>query len=126
MGKLNCKTKNAICIGDLKHYITIQKRALKSPLDVDFEELLTTVASVWAGVKVVGTPSIFDKTNIEEGITHKFYIRYRTDVDINNWILYDNIRYKITLAPKDIYFNKKYLELSCIFKGSASVKSSEW
>lgn len=111
--------------GDLKHPITIQSRALIPPSDVDFTEKYTDIATVWASVKINNNQEIFSKTNIDESITHFFYIRYLDDITIDNWILFDDNRYNI-VAVKDIDFEKKFLELSTIFKGDISEESSKW
>ena len=99
MGQLNCKTKK-ICIGDLKYRITIQLRDIKAPSNIDFSEEYTDIATVWSYVKVISDYFRFDKTNLNDGATHIFYIRYRTDIDINNWILYKAQRYKIKYKTK--------------------------
>jgi SPP1 family predicted phage head-tail adaptor len=125
----SCKTNNFLCIGDLDKYITLQKRELKPPRNTDFDEvmLFTNIAEVWSAVKTVSSKFPFDSAeiNIDESITHKFYIRYREDILINYGILFDNKRYKI-LSIKDIDFEKKWLELNCNFKGSASEEAAKW
>ena len=124
MGRINCKTKK-ICIGDLKYRITLQQRSIKSAIDVDFSENYTDIASVWAHVEINNPKFIFNDINIDESVTHKFYIRYRSDIDINTWIFYDNIRYNIiSIKPTD--FDKKYLVLNCNIKGDSNKEASKW
>lgn len=125
MGGLKCKTNNFLCVGDLQFYITIQTRILTSPTDIDIIETYTKLADVWASVTTKAITAPMSKTNTNEDITHFFYIRYRTDITIDNWILLDNKRYKI-VAVKDIDFFKNFLEMRCIFKGDISEDSSKW
>lgn len=124
MGQQNCKSKK-ICIGDLRYLIKLQERALRPPTDVDFREVYTDIADIWASVEIASPKFPFDQINTDEGITHLFFIRYRNDVDLNNWILYDNKRYKI-LQIRNVNFENKYLELRCNFKGVVSKEGSKW
>lgn len=118
-----------VCIGSLKYNILIQKRSITSPANVDFGEEYTNVANVWAAVKsssqIGGNQFVFSKTNIQENITHLFTIRFRSDVDINNWILYREQRYNI-VSIKELDFDQRFLQLNCNLKGDSSQESSKW
>jgi len=128
MARLNCKSKQ-ICIGNLSYRIELQKRDLTPPADIDFKEQYTKIADVWAHVEIAkfvnSALRIFDKTNIDQNYSHSFFIRYRDDVDINNWILYDEQRYKI-ISVTTTDFDKNFLELRCNLRGSSTQESSKW
>jgi len=121
----NYSKKLNIRVGDLKHYITLQRRVLEVPINVDFRETYNNIANVWASVVTNNDYLKFNDININEEVTHIFYIRNIDGIDIDVWILYDNQRYKI-ISIRDIDFEKKFLELKCNLKGIVSKESSKW
>jgi len=123
--------KLVIRSGDLKHYILIQERTLKSPISdsVDFTNDFVDKGYAWASVKIANKIDQFAKVNIAEDITHIFYIRYETfdtlEINVGDGVLFSSIRYRI-MSLSDIDFEKNFLALNCILKGDSSKESSKW
>lgn len=93
------REKKRICTGSLKTRIIISLRSIKAPSfnNVDFDEEFNDIRTVWAYCETVSGLTEFDDSNIEEIVTHIFYIRYIPSININtvNWIEHRNKRYKI-------------------------------
>ena len=82
-------------IGTMRHRVTIQTREDVEYGDYSQDSTRATVATVWAQVtNVTGTAQV-DSRNAGEGVTHKFIIRFRSDVSNQNELLYDGKRYSI-------------------------------
>jgi len=81
-----------VCIGQLNEQITLQDREIVSPVadGVAFGEDFTGDNVVWALVETVRGETIFDATNVERDISHKFYIRYITGITSETWIEYND------------------------------------
>lgn len=94
------RTITKVCTGSLNKRIKIYTRALTPPVNpyedaVDYTEEFTLVASLWAMLKVNRGVTYFDGVNTASVTTSDFYIRYRTDITAENWIIYNNNRYDI-------------------------------
>lgn len=114
------RTNEIICSGSLNRLITIQVRELKPPTgdSVDYGEEFTTERNVWAMVEIVANETFFDHTNTERIITHNFYIRYISDVEITseNWIKYNNQYYDI-VDVKNMGYNDRFMQLRTNIRG---------
>ena len=82
-------------IGQMRKRIIIQSRVDTEYGEYSTEETRATVATVWAQVSNVTGVQQVDSRNASEAITHRFTIRFRTDVTKQNEILYDGKRYSI-------------------------------
>lgn len=101
--------------GDLNRRITLQSR--DEGEDEAGGPLLTwtTLATVWCSVRTpTGMGSIRNHAN-QDGIavelnTYSFRIRYRTDVDAANRIVFDGQNYDVKLIKHD-HANKEWTDL---------------
>lgn len=118
------RTNEVICSGSLNRLITIQVRDLKAPIgdSVDYGEEFTTLKNVWAMIETVANETFFDNTNTERIITHNFYIRYISDVEITseNWIKYNSQYYDI-VDVKNIDYNDRFMQLRANKRGQDSL-----
>lgn len=126
---MSCKrinlTKKKICIGNLKHSITLLVRSITAPDDFDYDMNFTTLANVWAGIetKQKGV-EIFNDVNISIGVaTHFFYIRYRDDVTAQNFIEYNSKKFRI-LEVTNIDETNDYMLLSCAERGDSTTQAA--
>lgn len=119
--------KRSISPGDLRHKITIQKRAISPPSGsgVDYSSTFTDLATVSAAIESITPKQQFGDININENVTHKFYIRFMSGIDLNCWVLHENKRYPIVDIKNWNHLNQ-WLELQCNEKGSADKEASQW
>lgn len=89
--------KKAVCIGDMREKIQVQIRSITAPTTdgVDYGESFISLKTVWALVETTRGETIFDGTNVERDVTHRFYIRYLPDVTFEDWIIYKGNYYDI-------------------------------
>jgi len=80
-------------VGSMNSRITINARQIQAPnyTDVNFNEVFTKKLDCWAMIETVNGKTIFDSTNTERILTHKFHIRNVPNVVITaeDWIAYN-------------------------------------
>ena len=102
-------------IGELKHRITIQKRAEKKPLE---DTTYTDFKTVWAKVSNLYGKEFIEAQKVEANISKKLIIRYIKDLDMSinpnackDFIInYKGISYNI-LYIDNIKEQNKFMEL---------------
>lgn len=89
--------RRQLCVGDLDRKIMIQSRAIVAPVGdlVDYSESFVTTIEVWALVQTTRGSQLFDGVEISNPFTHMFYIMFLADLTFENWILFEDIKYKI-------------------------------
>jgi SPP1 family predicted phage head-tail adaptor len=115
--------RRGVCAGDLDKRIVLQNRTLNPPVfgDPDFTESFTAANTRWAGVETVAGKTFFDSVNqVDQTITHYWYIRYDATVTSQTWILYDSRRFDI-LATEDLDERHEFMRLICVDKGVSQV-----
>ncbi len=115
--------KRQICVGDLRQKIILQTRSLTAPTDADFTEGFVTLGSPFAAIKTLIGTTIFDGVDTDVNATHDFFIRYRSDVTAETWILWDNRRFDI-LRVENFEGRKTFLRLRCTESGDAAKNMS--
>lgn len=117
-----------ICSGDLNKQISIQTRKLVEPSnfddDVDYSEEFTVFQYFWAMIETVNGEAIFDESNTKINVTHKFYIRYVSDITFENWVVYSGNRFRI-LDVENINEQNEFLILKCNKRGSVALPVNE-
>lgn len=117
------KKPSLVCIGDLSSSIILQNRAISTPVGdgVDYGETFTTNTTAWARIDTVSGETIFDDTNTERDVTHRFYIRYIDGITSETWIEYDSIKFDI-LDVENLNEEGRFLRLRAAKRG---VKTSD-
>lgn len=127
MGKLVIKRRPSKVpqIGDMRTRISIFQREMLPPVfeSTSFTQSLTLIATVWSQVETVGGTVIFDDTNLKSGTTHKFTIRFRSDVNTANIIQFDGDSYKI-LEADNSNLRKRFLFLFCALLGDETFEEN--
>lgn len=112
--------------GDLKHRITIQDDNIGAPkTGVDASITFTDIATVYAAMETVNPKHPFDGINIDEAITHRFYVRHIDSIQEGNFVLHRETRYRITQIV-NIDGLQEWLRLDCNLKGDSSKEASKW
>lgn len=140
---LNCQTgrlKN--CIGNFNKYIQIVRRKITAPdyandSDVEIDELFDNIVHVWANIKTMKGPEVFDEVAITQDINYKFTTMWLGEVIVNGdfnagkrrldkdcWILYNNNRYKI-MSVENIDEENKYICMRASLTGSVNKPASK-
>lgn len=112
--------RRKVCIGDLRHRITIHTRDITAPDfgGVDFGETYEPLDNVWAAIETTNGKVRFNGVNQDEALTHAIYLRYRSDVSAENWIeLVDGRRLRI-IDTEDLDEQQEWLLLACTERGT--------
>jgi len=100
-------------IGDLRHRITLQKKAT-SINENGFEvETWEDVRTVWAKVTNLHGGEYFTAAAVQTANTVKFTIRYLEGVDTTMRILFKGKQYDIT-AIDNIKYQNRYMEIKAL------------
>lgn len=107
-----------ICIGNLNSRIKIQTRALTATNTGSIEsiETFTDLVEVWAAIETTRGSQLWNGVEISNPFTHKIYIRYRSDIDFNEWIEFESEKYDI-VDVENLEQKNEWLLLMCIRKG---------
>jgi SPP1 family predicted phage head-tail adaptor len=88
-----------VCIGSMNQKIDILTRDIEPPVgdSVDFDENFVVATNVWSMIETVAGKIFFDGSNIDKSITHNFYIRYITGIEITaqHWVKYKDNYFRI-------------------------------
>jgi head-tail adaptor len=124
-------------VGDMRNRIGLYKRDIKSPgfQSSKFQEEYTLITKVWAFVATLNLGEIvFDNVRIKSksgnfstksiSPSHKFVIRYRSDITSETRILWRDKYYEIipTINPEE---RNQYLELYSVLVGSKDLEANE-
>ena len=113
-----------ICSGELTTPISIQTRSIVAPdntnNDTDYDELFTSFSSFWSLVETVRGETIFDGSNIERVVTHRFYIHYVPELTFEKWIEYNGRRFMI-VDVENIGEQNSYFLIRANVRGDASL-----
>lgn len=97
-------------IGDMDKRITFYDRKIL-PTDISYEESLVNDVTKWAAVESVNPGHLFSDVNLDgKEISHKFIIRYDTNVNAEKIIKYDENIYKIVYID-DPELRKEFMVL---------------
>lgn len=99
-------------IGKLRHRITLQTLSEVPNADYGIERTYTDVKALWALIDPLKGTVYFDTKQIEEGITHRIYIRNYPELTTEHWILHETRRFRIR-SVRDIMERDRYIELLC-------------
>lgn len=112
------RKRRQVCIGDLDELITLQDRKITpSSTGVDAGETFTdTNPAIWAMVETVSGETIFDNTNTERDVTHRFTIRFIDGITAETWISFDGDRIDI-LNVEDYEERHEFLLLRASNRG---------
>jgi len=117
--------RRSICIGDLKYLIELNNRAIQAPElgSVDYDETFTPTETVRAAIETKSGETIFDQSNTEHSVTHRFYIRFLSGVTAETWIKFDSDLYDI-LTVENLDGQNRFLLLRCTIRGLSTVKTN--
>lgn len=113
--------------GDLRHRITLQRKALTPPAgdSADFQELYTDLVKVFAAIETVNPKQPLGDVNVDELPTHRFWIRYIKEIDTDCWVLHEGQRYPI-LKVENKDSRNEWTILHCNEKGRTTVEAAKW
>ncbi len=124
---IKLKRKNRqVCVGDLDTIITLQDRAITPPLfGVEATETFTdTDPDIWSKLDTGRGQTIFDGTNEEVDITHKFTIRFINGITAQTWILFESQRLDI-IDVEDLEERHEFMILRCNNRGTTANAANE-
>ena len=89
--------KRTYCIGDLIHPVTLEARFIQPPgqNSVDYTEQFNPIINTKAAIKTVRGETIFDGSNTERVVTHKFGIRFRPNITFETWLRMNGVLFDV-------------------------------
>lgn len=112
-----------ICSGDMDRQILVETRSITPPPDdntVDYDETFVSFQSFWAMIETVKGETVFDSSNVERVVTHKFYVRFVPDLTFEKWVKYNQEKYRIVDVQNFNERNEFYL-LRCSLRGDENL-----
>jgi len=98
--------------GRLNRRVTIKSRTETSDSQGGYTTTWSTLASVWAEIVPISAREAFHRQGLQPGTTHRFKIRYRSDVDTTQQIyLGDRVFYIRGIQNLDE--RDRWLQLLC-------------
>ena len=122
---MTCKTISPstikVCIGSMRHKITINVRTLTPPSDagVNFDETLTSPKIVWSAVETSRGVEVFSGTDLIGVATHLFYIRALAGQTAESWVEFKDNYYRI-LDVQNFQEDDRFQVLRCTLRGDTS------
>jgi len=115
-----------VCIGDLNELICLRGRELTPPESgVDAtEEFEDTIPEEWAMVETPKGETVFDGSNTEVDVTHKFTISFTEGITSETWVLFKDKHYDI-LNVENLEERDEWLILRCNDKGTTDNQANQ-
>jgi SPP1 family predicted phage head-tail adaptor len=114
-----------LCAGDLDRKISILSRAMVPPANgVDMSMEFTVLKTPWAGLKTAKGKEVFYASNMQDAVTHVFYIRWYDGLETQHWIQYKGVNYDI-LEIEDLDERNEWYAIYCNVRGSSSLEVNE-
>lgn len=115
-----------VCIGDLKHRVTLHDRDITPPgfEGADYGMDYTPIAKVWAAIKTTSGKTLFDGVSQDKAISHVIYIRFRKGLESELWVEFaDGTRLKVAENENSNEANQ-FLLLFCEKRGSKTLEAN--
>lgn len=122
--------KTTVCIGNMDKRIGIYERKIKAPdflnnQGVEYSEEFTLVKNIWSQIVPLKSFDIFAGINFKVGDkTHDIYVRYRSDINSQQYIKYKDNYYKV-LNIMNFEEDSRFLLLECSLTGDSTLKGSQ-
>lgn len=104
--------KTSISVGRLRYKVALQSAAGASDGAGGYTESWSTIANLFADIRPTGGDEAYRQGKVQDKVTHRIYIRYRSDIKTSYRISYDsrifNIQSILNLDERD-----RWLELTC-------------
>lgn len=115
--------KRLVCIGAMKHSIAIIARAIET-LSVGYTMDFSNTTTVFAAIKTKkGTP-VFNGVNIEQELTHVYYIRAGYVTVENNYTIFFNNKYYKVIDFEDMEEEHRFIGIISVERGLSSNKAN--
>lgn len=113
-----------ICIGDRNRIIKLKARTLDAPQSgVDLGHTFTE-SPTWAAVETLKGRELFAGTNLDQRVTHIFYIMYQDGITAETWLEYRSENYDV-IDTENLEENNAFLALMCNVRGSTGQPVNE-
>lgn len=115
-------SRRKVCIGDLRHLVTIHDRRLGEPAfgATEFTEEFDSGRKVWAAIKTVVGKTLFNAVAGDREVTHELRLRADPNVTSENWIELDDGTLLDILSTEDLDERGEWLVLLCAETGARS------
>ncbi|MBL4763499.1 MAG: phage head closure protein [Gammaproteobacteria bacterium] len=82
-------------MGSLNRRITIKDWQDEPNADAGINQTFTQPVDAWAKIEPVGAALMQGSMQLNDTITHRFYIRYRTDITADKRLFMGDVQYRI-------------------------------
>ena len=104
--------KTGFNIGNLRYKVDLQAPTRTSDGAGGYTEAFNTIAQIFADIRPQNALESYRQGMVQEKVPHKIFIRFRSDVQANYKILYDNRTFQIK-GIKNMNERDRFLELLC-------------
>jgi len=115
--------KRLICIGSMKHPISIIDREIET-LSEGYTMDFSNSTSVLAAIETRNGTPVFNGVNIEQELTHIFYIRYGESTVENNYTILFNNKYYRVIDFENLEEENRFLKITTIERGDIAKKAN--
>ena len=99
-------------IGNLRYKVDLQGPTRTSDGAGGYTESFSNIASIYADIRPQNALETYRQGQVQEKVTHKITIRYRSNISTNNIIKYESRTFNIK-GIKNINERDRFLELLC-------------
>lgn len=113
--------RRRLCIADLIHEIQVVDRSIVPPdhgetiYTIEFD--IETSPVVFASCETPRGIKIFDSTNLEQDVTHRFGVYFDPSYTVENFVFFKNRFFRI-LDANNLDERDEWTILSCVERGS--------
>ena len=104
--------KTGFNIGNLRYKVDLQAPTRTSDGAGGYTEAFNTIAQIFADIRPQNAIESYRQGQLQEKVTHKIYIRYRSDIQTNYKIVYESRSFMIK-GIKNMNERDRFLELHC-------------
>lgn len=109
--------KRRLCTGDLDRRIDIYSRTLNAPsFDVDFDHTFNNKKTVWSALESVNGRDTFYLTNLDQKVSHIFYVRWYAGLTAESWINFKSELYDI-IQVENLDERDEWYSIYCNVRG---------
>ena len=109
-----------ICAGDLRQRVTLYRKSRTPDGRGGFDETWSEYATVRARVDTPSASERFFAQGQEDAVTHRFILRYRTDIESTDILVWRGEVYTIR-RPIDIEGKRRWLQLDASISARVAV-----
>jgi|TARA_Y100000114_G_C11730800_1_gene313451 SPP1 family predicted phage head-tail adaptor len=99
-------------VGNMRHRINLKRATNTTDTGGGMTQSFSTLKTLFASVKPISGKELYRHGKLEESVTHEIMIRYRSDINTSDKILFDSREFNIRHI-RNLDERKRYMLLIC-------------